>query len=262
MSQYIKMEQIPEKLGIKRGENLFISSDMRRLLRKCLEQERKADLDGFINGLQSAVGSEGTIMIPTYNWDFCSGKTFDYKNTQCKTGILGTETLKRKDFIRTLHPIYSFAVWGKHAHKLAEMENTDSFGPDSPFAFMREEDFTNIIIDVPFQHSFTYAHYVEERTGIVPYRYIKQFTAKYIDRDGRESERTYSMFVRDLDMDVKVTIDPMEEIFLGEGAQKTIPINDSVFRIINLRKADVLIERDIRENGCRRICTYMGQDRD
>ena len=256
--QYVKMEQIPGKLGIKRGENLFISSDMRRLLGKSLEHEKRADLNGFIDSFKKAVGENGTIVIPTYNWDFCSGTAFDHRNTRCRTGILGTAALKRADFVRTKHPIYSFAVWGKHGKRLAEMENQDSFGADSPFAFMREEGFTNIIIDVSFQQCFTYVHYVEQRTG-VPYRYLKEFTADYIDGDGKKTERTYSMFVRDLDMDVRVTIDPMEEVFLREGAQRTEMINDVMFRIVDLGKADVLIEEDIRRNGCGRICRYKGQ---
>ncbi len=261
MSKYTPLKDIPEKLGIKKNTNLFISSDTTQLLWKCFENEGTNDLNQLLDSLQGQTGTGGTIVIPTYNWDFCSGKTFDYKNTRCKTGALGVTALKREDFIRTQHPIYSFAVWGNYAQRLAQMENADAFGNDSPFAFLRKMDFINIIIDVSYQHCFTYVHYVEERTGIVPYRYIKNFTANYINAQGESSERTYSMFVRDLSLDVRVTINPMEEVFLSQGAQKTVEINGIIFRILNLRKADALIEKDIRENRSRRLCTYIGQDK-
>ena len=43
------------------------------------------------------VGKNGTIFIPTYNWDFCKGKTFHYKKTRSQSGSLGNIALKRKD---------------------------------------------------------------------------------------------------------------------------------------------------------------------
>lgn len=259
MPEHVKLEDIPGKLGIQKGSHLFISSDIKRLFWEAVQNGEGAGPGRFIDGFKKTVGEEGTLAFPTYNWDFCSGKAFDYRKTKCRTGALGAAALKRKDFVRTRHPIYSFAVWGKYAGELAAMENTDSFGEDSPFAFFREKRFINIIADVTYQRCFTYVHYVEERTG-APYRYIKEFTAPYIDGEGREDLRTYSMFVRDLGMDVRVTIDPMEEVFLREGVERTEVVNGVLFRILDLWRADPFIEEDVRENKSRRLCTYAGQE--
>lgn len=47
---------------------------------------------------------------------------------------------------------------------------------------------------------FTFMHYVEKELK-VPYRYMKAFNSKYIDEQGEVEERTYSMYVRDLDIE-------------------------------------------------------------
>lgn len=260
MEKYTNIADIPKQLGLQRGDVLLISSDVRRLVFEAMSQGDSTDLNSFLEGFMDVVGTEGTILIPTYNWDFCKGKTFDYRTTPCKTGSLGKIALKRADFIRTKHPIYSFAVWGKDADRLYRMENTDSFGQDSPFAYLKEKGAKNLFIDVTYQNSFTYVHYVEEWEGNVPYRYCKDFTAGYIDEQGMESVRTYSMFVRDLDRDVQVTIDPMESVFAEDQAVKQYTINDIPFRMLDLGKAYQLIREDIVNNKSRRLCSYIGQD--
>lgn len=258
--EYVSMQNIVKQLNIYRGDTLLVSSDMKRLLFQCMEHGDAIDLNVFLNSLMEAVGKEGTILIPVFNWDFCKGKSFDYCKTPGRTGSLGKTALKRKDFIRTKHPIYSFAVWGKDAERLHEIENKDSFGQDSPFAYLQEVRAKNLFVDVSYQDSFTFAHYVEEWEGKVPYRYVKDFTAGYIDEQGREEVRTYSMFVRKLDMNVCVTIDPMEQQFVQTGAQESYQINGIAFKLLDLTHAYELMKNDILYNRSRNLCTYDGQD--
>lgn len=259
-NEYIKLRHIVKQLDIDKGDVLLISSDMKGLLFQCFEHGDEIDLNVFLNSLMEAVGEEGTILLPTFNWDFCKGVTFDYYRTPCRTGSLGKTALRRKDYVRTRHPIYSFAVWGKDAGTLCDMNNRDSFGQDSPFAYLHRVHAKNLFIDVSYQDSFTFAHYVEEWEGKVPYRYVKDFTAGYIDEQGREEERTYSMFVRDMDKNVYVTIDPMEKWFLEDGAVQMYRINGLDFRLLDLDKAYTLVKEDILYNRSRNLCTYDGQE--
>ncbi|MBD5522967.1 MAG: AAC(3) family N-acetyltransferase [Lachnospiraceae bacterium] len=258
--EYVHLRDIVDKLAINKGDTLLISSDLKGLLFQCLEHEDDTDLNIFLESLMETVGSEGTILLPTFNWDFCKGVTFDYHRTPSRTGSLGKVALKRKDYVRTKHPLYSFAVWGKDAKRLYKMENKDSFGQDSPFAYLKEVRAKNLFIDVSYQDSFTFAHYAEEWEGNVPYRYIKEFTAGYIDEQGKEEIRTYSMFVRDLDKNVHVTINPMEEKFIEASAVRTYEINGVNFRLLSLDKAYELMKEDILNNRSRNLCTYDGQE--
>lgn len=260
MGKYIRLEEYPKHMGIQKGDTVFISSDAKVMLWDAKENKEKMDLEIFICGLKDAVGDQGTVIFPTYNWDFCSGKTFDYKKTPCKTGALGILALKRHDFRRTRHPIYSFAVWGRYQEYLCSLENGDSFGMDSPFAFFKEHNVKNYIIDVSLQHSFTYVHFVEQQSGLVKYRYRKDFHADYIDENSCKEPRVYSMFVRNLDMDVRVTIDPIYEDFLAAGAAEApFQINHSKISLIYLGQAYDVILEDIKENRSGKICTYAGQ---
>lgn len=259
MGDYVRLRDIPEYFGLNKGDSVWIASDAKRLIYSCIEHGDDRDLNVLIDGVIDRIGPEGTILIPTFNWDFCKGKTFDRKKTPCKTGIIGKTALAREDFIRTRHPIYSFAVWGKDAKMLADMDNKSSFGADSPFTYCRDNNTKNVFIDVECQHSYTFVHYVEELCG-VPYRYLKDFTADYIDYDGSVTKRTYSMNVRDLDMDIFVTIFPFEEEFTRAGAARRYTVNDIPMKTISMGDTYEMIKKDVLENKSRKICTYKGQE--
>ena len=246
-------------LDIKNGDNIFVSSDIKSLVWQAKEHDDEVDLNLFIDSIIEKIGLNGTLMFPTYNWEFCEGKAFDYYKTKCKTGTLGSIALKRNDFVRTKHPIYSFAVWGHEKEALYQLNNISSFGEDSPFAFMKKCGFKNLIIDVTYQHCLTYVHYVEERIGNTPYRYLKEFQADYTDENNVTTRRQYSMYVRDLDKEVKVTIDPLDNDFIKDGAVKKYMINGIEFKLLDIVKADRLIENDILNNKSRKLCTYKGQ---
>ncbi len=258
MSEYIKMKDIMKQFPITEGDNLFITSDVKQLLYSCMENGDDTDLNILIDSMIKIIGQKGTIVIPTFNWDFCKGKAFDYFKTPCKTGSIGKIALKRSDFKRTKHPIYSFAVWGKGQDELCAMNNKSSFGKDSPFAYVTEHHFKNLLIDKDCQHSFVYVHYVEEQVGI-SYRYLKDFTADYTDEFGETKQATYSMNVRNLDMDVFITIYPLEDDFIKAGVSKRYKVNEIDYKMIELSGAYPIIAEDIANNRSRKISTYIGQ---
>ena len=252
---YVKLRDIPGHFGLQEGDSVWIASDVKRLLYSCLEHEDDTDLNVLIDSVQDIIGPSGTILIPTFNWDFCKGKTFDMKRTPSRTGSLGKIALARPDFLRTRHPIYSFAVWGAAAEELASMENRSSFGADGPFAWCRYHDTKNVFIDVECQHSYTFVHYVEEMIG-VPYRYLKNFTAPYIDADGRESLRTYCMHVRDLAADIFVTIYPYEDEFVKAGASRRYEVNGIPMKTVSMGKTYDIIADDVRYHGSSKLCEW------
>lgn len=248
------------ELGIKQGDVLFVSSDIKRLLFGYYEKyDEMLSVDDIIDYFQQLVGEQGTLLFPTYNWGFCRGTAWDYYKTKCETGSLGTAALQRKDFKRTQHPIYSYAVWGKDQDLLCNMTNTSSFGADSVFAYLADKHAKNLIIDVSFTHCLTFVHYVEQNSGLVTYRYEKNFTAPYRDSQGKESTRTYSMFVRDLDLDVENDFDPMEQQLLEMEVAKRVYIDEIPITLLDMNRAVSPILDDIKYNRSRKICKFKGQ---
>lgn len=244
MEDYVKLKDIPSLWGLKKGDRVFISSDITALGEICMAHGDKFKPNDLLDSVIEIIGPEGTILLPTYNWDFCHGGTFDYNKTKGKTGSLGNLALKRQDFKRTQHPIYSFAVWGKDQDYLCGLQNKSSFGEDSPFGYMSCCHVTNILIDVPFEHSFTFVHYLEQKKEHeleIHYRYHKDFTSLYRDKDGNEEMRTYSMFVRYLDLEPISSQERGEVIrktLLDAGAMICFEINGIEFKKVNMSASE------------------------
>ena len=109
-------------LDINPGDIVYICSDITGLLLNSRKNKDNFDPKKFIDSIINKVGSKGTILFPTFNWGFCKNKRFDIQKTPSQCGALTNEALKRKDFERTQHPIYSFSVWGKDKEKLTKMD--------------------------------------------------------------------------------------------------------------------------------------------
>ena len=247
--------ELIKKMNIKKGENIFIASDILRIGLKFYEKEETFDLDIFLDKLKEKITKEGTIVFPTYNWDFCKGISFDYNKTKSKTGALSQKALKRKEFQRTQHPIYSFAVWGKNSQELCNLNNSSSFGLDSPFSYFKEKDYKMVFIDVSFTNSLTFTHYIEESLK-VDYRFLKTFKGKYIDKNNSETEREYSMYVRYLEFDVGHNMDKLE---ISAENKKILKVNNFYnipIKNCRLKELANIIEKDIKENDSLNIAQY------
>jgi aminoglycoside 3-N-acetyltransferase len=254
---YIPFRNTLKILDINHGDILWVASDVVRLLRMMKINGDTCDLNYVIDSLQDTVGNEGTLLFPTFNWDFCQGLPFDYHKTPSMTGSLSRTALQRRDFRRTKHPIYSFAVWGKYQDLLYRLDNTDSFGPGSPFDFVYKHQGKYLQIGIGW--GFTFFHYAEQAVG-VPYRFMKNFTSSYINEEGEHSVKTYSMHVRNLEMDTKTEPLPMYDEFEKQGIMKRKTMNDIPYLLINdLNQSFDAIKNDIINNKAKKLAVYNGQ---
>jgi aminoglycoside 3-N-acetyltransferase len=88
------------------------------------------------------------------------------------------------------------------------------------------------VLDLPDVNAMTFYHYVEELEA-VPYRYHKEFSGTYVDADGTTAERTFSLFVRDLEQGVVTDVDRMGEELWRQGLYRgDRPGADSGLRVI------------------------------
>ncbi|MBD1381929.1 AAC(3) family N-acetyltransferase [Metabacillus arenae] len=252
MSEYVSYLKIVDHLDIQEGDTVLIGSDITLLAFYAMRNGEKLDLNLFINSMIKKIGQSGTLLFPTFNWDFCSGKVFDYNKTPSETGALTNVALKRNDFTRTKHPIYSFAVWGNDQNMLFEMDNKSSFGPDSPFAYLHHNKAKMLTIGQGPQYSFTFGHYVEESEK-VSYRYMKDFTGDYIDHKGNIDQRTYSMYVRDIKKGVVTNLNPIREEMGKKGVSTLKQINNVNFYLIDLYNAYSVIQDDIQNNQAKKL---------
>ncbi|MBC3410857.1 AAC(3) family N-acetyltransferase [Pseudomonas sp. SWRI107] len=202
--------------GIERGDIILIHSSISRLLRRLVKSGAKADPALIVQSLLIALGEEGTLVAPLFNFDFTQGIAFDIRTSKSAMGALTESVRQWPGAVRTGHPIYSFAIVGKHAPAFAGIDNFSGYGADSPFAVLHQLDGKIGVIDLPEQHSMTFYHYVEESLS-APYRYHKTFSGPYTDAEGLTSERRYGLFVRDIEQGVLTHVNPMGELLWENG---------------------------------------------
>ena len=259
MNSYCSYKKILEHVDlIQEGDIVYVVSDIFRLAKSVVENNEDFDINIFLDTIAAKVGKSGTILIPAFNWDFCKGKTFHYNRTPSMTGALGNAALRRDDFVRTKHPIYSFCVWGSDRELLFEIDPENSFGEGTVFEYLIERSAKALVIDLPSMEGISVNHHVEQMVG-VPYRYHKTFTAGYIDWNQEEKVKKYSMYVRNYDYGAEEFLNPMNHLLECLNISDTTIINDIPFRVVRLKEMAQILEYDYRFNDARNTYCYKGQ---
>lgn len=210
------------------GSTVLLHSSFSRFYR-----EHKWEPSRFINELLARLGKEGTLILPLFNFDFPKGVPFDIQATPSQMGALTEAGRLWPGAVRTGHPIYSFAAIGAKAYLFSGVDNRSGYGADSPFALLRELDGKIAVLDLPDQHSMTFYHHVEEMLD-VDYRFHKEFTGDYTGWDGIQEQRTYSIFVRDIERGVLTSVDRMGKLLWDKGLYRgDRPKTGSGLRVIS-----------------------------
>ena len=256
MDGYVSPDELAKCIPVERGDSVLVASDVTYLCWLAYREGKTFDMDRLIDCLQEKVGAEGTLLFPTYTWKFCKGIPFDYRKTKSEVGSLSQVALNRKDFTRTRHALYSFAVWGKDRDLLVAKNDSNSFAGDTPFDYFYHNGSKMIILNATF--CFTFMHYVEETIG-VDYRFCKEFHGEYIDVDGIRSERMYSMYVRYLDDRIVELHPDMDRWCLEEGAFHDVPNPFMPMWVSCFQEAYGVLARDIKENHSSHMVLFTGE---
>lgn len=248
-------KNIINKIGITAGDKIYFASDIIQLVLLARKYEINFDINEFIDVLQEAVTETGTLLIPTFCYDFSNKGSYDYRGVRCNTGAVGNIVLKRKDFIRTMHPMHSFMVWGADSKLLVNMKNKNSFGDDSPFGWMHRNNITQIMLGTDYTASFTFCHYCECMAK-VPYRFIKEFTGEYIDAAGEASVRRYEYPCRIYEYGDTEQINRIGDILEQRGIADRIEVYDVPVRKVRLGDAYDIIYNDAKNNMCRNLYDF------
>lgn len=202
--------------GVRAGDTVLLHSSLKRTLKQYFKQKKKITAEIILESFLEAVGPRGTLVLPLFNFDFTTGEPFDYMETPSHMGILTEVARKYPGAVRTGHPIYSFAALGYRANEFKDINNFSGYGNDSPFAKVRDLNGKIAVLNLPDQNSMTFYHYVEEMNQ-VSYRYHKEFSGLYTDAEGVTCNRTYGIYVRDIEKGVVTDVNPVGELLWVEG---------------------------------------------
>lgn len=200
MSDILKTELAADlqELGVTNGDTLLVHSDASAIQEITGYKWSKA-LPLLKEALLVAIGTDGTLVAPTFNWDFCNGKAYRHGKTRSQVGMFSQHILSDPRSVRSMHPIYSFAAIGPDAESLMSDVSHSSFGDDSVFQRLHKRNAKMLFFNVSFQVC-TFVHYVEQ-AKTVDYRFLKQFTGE-VQVDEHIYTDTFDFYVRYLDREV------------------------------------------------------------
>lgn len=247
-SNYIPYRNIIDQFDIGLGDTVYLASQVLGIAYQCRLHQEKFDADQFIDSICNKIGDQGTLFIPTFNWEFSNKGSYNYLESPCTTGSLGAAALKRSDFKRTRHPLHSFAVWGKDQEELCSRDNLYSFDEDSPFSYLYDKNAKVLMIGNDFQAGLTLVHYAETRE-YVPFRFPKLFYGTYVEADGRKQQQKYGTFARYLFLGQVEQTNRMKKPCVQKGILLENPVNGCECYYFRTRDMVDELQKDLRENA-------------
>ena len=240
-------------LGVQEGDTLLVHSSYKAF----------GPVDGgpstAIRALEAALGTDkdGTLIMPTFNFDFNKGQPWDVRTTPSKMGVL-TELVRQDPRAkRVFHPFYSFAILGKHADMLGSLRYKSAYERNSVFGKLRDLDGKIMVIGLSYNNSMTFFHHIEQMEG-VDYRFLKQFTGEVTDENGNTYTDTFEMLVRDIDKGVMTMVDPMGARMEEAGVIKSAKIGEADVKLMKANEVYEFTAREMKRDP--HLLYYMKKD--
>lgn len=166
-----------------------------------LDAFEKPDPKEILAALRAAVGSQRTLLMPTFTPGYQNG-FLDLDAAPATTGTLNELFRKSADTRRTASAFFSFAAVGPDADSLAALRPEHAWGDGSVYEYIEKSDAHILTLGLPKTHS-SFMHRLEwlERDKI-PYRYVKPFQGEVL-LNGRRQPLSEKLYVRDLDAKVE-----------------------------------------------------------
>ena len=256
IKNYLNLNSVLKNLNLKKNDKVIISSRLMLIISNVYSNNLHLKINinliadviykYIIDTILEKIGDKGTLLIPTYNWDFCKGKVFDYHKTPSSAGDLGNFALRYKNFKRTISPIYSFAVMGKDKNLICNLPHKSCFGNNSPFTYLIEKNGKNLFIGFnDYREGFNFPYLAEEKVG-VNHRYFKYFFGKY--KKGKNIKKfKVKMYVRKIE-DNKFTHVHKEfkNFLIKKKIFKEIKKKNIFFSVMKLRKTFKCMTDDLK----------------
>lgn len=188
-----------QDIGLSRGDTLVVFCNLANIKKHTGIIVNKQVSAFLLAAVGDVIGKEGSIVVPTFNWDFTKGKDYNHEKTESQMGYFSNYVLFTQDSIRSFHPVYSFACLGPLAEQICANVSRSSFGPGSVFERLHKLDAKMLFIDVDFS-GCAYIQYIEQAAGI-NYRRLKYLVGN-VTRDGKTWHDEFSFFVRQTAMNV------------------------------------------------------------
>ncbi len=245
-----------EVLGVQRGQTLMVHTSLKSIGYVC------GGAQSVIEALIEAVGSEGTIMMPTQSWKNLDPEdgvhwtvpeeywqvirdnwpAYDKRITPTNTmGAVAEMFRSWPGALRSDHPARSVAAWGKHAEYLtADHDLSNIFGEGSPIGKLYELDGDVLLIGVDYDKN-TSIHLADVRASYPGKHNCIEHSA--ITEDGRRVWKEYETLFVDGEDFVEIG-----DAFEKEHDVKKTVLGEATLRLMKQREIVDFATRWIEKN--------------
>lgn len=205
MNSSLSIEKLIQKLlklGLLKGDTVFISSNIIALGKIAQAQHKYDYCETYFKALIKVLGRSGTIVVPTYTSQVArNGEKFILEKTKSHMGVFAEHIRTKEKSIRSIHPVNSVVAFGKNSRFICENNATSDFGSESPFDRLSKLNCKLLSIGLTSKYSVSILHYLEAMF-CVPYRYNKLLDIKTFVK-GKQDKRIFLINARYLNLKIK-----------------------------------------------------------
>lgn len=185
--------------------------------------------------LKKKVIEKGSIVVPTFNFEFFETKYFNLQRTPSKgMGTISELVRLQEGSFRSPHPIQSVASIGNKAQYFTQNAPKTAFEEGGPFDLMAKRGGKILLLGATFRY-ISFIHFVEQKLR-VPYRYYKCYDGIFEDELQSIKElRTYNFFARKLEISRKVNPLPLKTEMSRKGLLSEIQVGDGFVCLMQIR---------------------------
>lgn len=230
-----------KNVGLVQGDSIFVHSNL-GFFGTLDEINSKDDYcQSFKEAIFDVIGSNGTLIVPTFTYSFCNKENFDPAKTPSICGMF-TEWIRTKtNCIRSEDANYSIAAIGQNAVFFTQDPPPHSFGENSFWArfLAKNGKFCNF----NFDSASTFSHYVEKSLN-VPYRYDKEFNGLVI-KNNQSSKKSFFHFVRELKPEYEPQFEKFNQAAFKQNMVKTSNLGKGQIVCISASDSFNLIKNEL-----------------
>ena len=172
-----------KNLGLTKGDKVMVHSALSSF------GTVKGGADTVIDALLTVVTPTGTVIMPTFG---NSDPVFDSRKSQTNLGLIAQTFWRRKNALRSRHPVASVAVVGNDAEYFVQgHENTaTAHGQGTPYMKLVEQGGKVLLLGVDLDR-MTLLHSVETLAKLP---YLRPITKSFVDAKGKSQTKIWQYF--------------------------------------------------------------------
>ena len=242
-----KFIKLFDSLGVQKGDCLMIGIDMAKVplpnykadFNKEAFREREKRWCKFVfNCIYKRIGSDGTLLVPTYSYSCSNSLVFSVEDSSSEVGGFTEYVRTLPTSVRSKHPLFSIAGTGKLADTILKFRCKSSFGVLSPFGQFSKYQVKFLCLGVPLKECLTYVHHLEQIVGC-PHRYNKVLNISVYENNKLLSNEWYS-YLNFFEFKYKSDISSLQYALSEDSSLRAVTWNDAEFHLAEIEDVDRL----------------------